>query len=276
MRLSSQAENKNIGFASYLIELGQGLIPILKDLGDFKIKIPDDLLHPSTDLKELCHFVFEGLSTNYKDGSWLCSRAIIASTNINVDQINAFMMEQFPGDKKVYKSCDTVTENEHQYPLEFINRLSPSGLPPHELVLKKHSSIMLLRNLDPANGHCNGTRYYILELHEHIIEAVVAYGAHGGIPRIPLKPSEFDYPFDMKRKQFPVRPAFGITANKSQGQTLNRIGIYLSREMFSHGQNYVAQSRVSSKADLKIMAPNGTYSRKIGIYCDNVVWTEIL
>ena len=278
MRLISQADSNE--FASYLIDLGTGHIPIFKELGDFKMRIPDDLLHSSNDLKDLCQFVFEGLSTNYKDGSWLCSRAIIASTNANVDQINAFMMEQFPGEKKIYKSCDTVTENEHQYPLEFINRLIPSGLPSHELVLKKHSSIMLLRNLDPANGHCNGTRYYIQELHEHIIEAVVAYGAHAGkklfIPRIPLKPSEFDYPFEMKRKQFPVRPAFGITANKSQGQTLNRIGIYLSREMFSHGKSYVAQSRVTSRADLKIMAPNGSYSRKSGKYCDNVVWPEIL
>ena len=90
MRLTSEAENND--FASYLIELGQGFIPLLKDLGDFKIKIPDDLLHPSNDLKELCHFVFEGLSANYKDGSWLCSKAIIASTTANVDQINAFMI----------------------------------------------------------------------------------------------------------------------------------------------------------------------------------------
>ena len=139
---------------------------------------------------------------------------------------------------------------------------------------------MLLRNLDPANGHCNGTRYYVQELHDHIIEAVVSYGAHAGkkifIPRIPLKPSEFEFPFDMKRKQFPIKLAFGITANKSQGQTMNRIGIYLSREMFSHGQNYVSQSRVTSKNNLSVMAPLGSYPRKKGKYCDNVVWPEVL
>ena len=80
----------------------------------------------------------------------------------------------------------------------------------------------------------------------------------------------------MKRKQFPIKLAFGITANKSQGQTMNRIGIYLSREMFSHGQNYVSQSRVTSKNNLSVMAPLGSYPRKKGKYCDNVVWPEVL
>ena len=278
MRLEANHENQE--FASYLIDLGNGRLPIFKELGDFKVKIPNELLHSSDDLSSLCAFVFESIAENFQNPSWLCSRAIIASTNDHVDQINSLMMEKFPGEQRVYKSCDVVTENEHQYPLEFINGLNPSGLPPHQLVLKKHSSIMLLRNLDPANGHCNGTRYHVDNLHDHIIEATVAYGAHAGkklfIPRIPLKPTDFSYPFEMKRRQFPVKPAFAMTANKSQGQTLKRIGIFLSREMFSHGQNYVAQSRVTSKSDLKILAPFGTYPRKEGKYCNNVVWPEIL
>ena len=278
MRLEAHPEN--LDFASYLIDLGNGQLPIHKELGDFKVRIPNESLHSSNDLKDLCTFVFEGIAENYQDASWLCSRAIIASTNANVDHINSIMMEQFPGECRIYKSCDVVTENEHQYPLEFINKLNPSGLPPHELILKKNSSIMLLRNLDPANGHCNGTRYHIVNLHDHIIEAKVAYGAHAGkklyIPRIPLKPTDFTYPFEMKRRQFPIKPAFAMTANKSQGQTLKRIGIYLSREMFSHGQNYVSQSHVTSKSDLKIMAPFGTYTIKEGKYCNNVVWPEVL
>jgi hypothetical protein len=277
MRLEAQPENQD--FASYLIDLGNGHLPIHKEIGDFKVRIPNELLHSSNDLKDLCSFVFEDIAENYQNASWLCSRAIIASTNAHVDQINSLMMEQFPGQSRTYKSCDIVTENEHDYPLEFINGLNPSGLPPHHLVLKKHSSIMLLRNLDPANGHCNGTRYHIINMHDHIIEATVAYGAHAGkklfIPRIPLKPTDFTYPFEMQRRQFPVKPAFAMTANKSQGQTLKRIGIYLSREMFSHGQNYVSQSRVTSKSDLKIMAPFGTYPRKEGKYSNNVVWPEI-
>ena len=50
-----------------------------------------------------------------------------------------------------------------------------------------------------------------------------------------------------------MRPCFGITSNKAQGQTLKRVGVYLERPFFSHGQYYVAKSRVGEKAALKIV-----------------------
>ena len=114
---------------------------------------------------------------------------------------------------------------------------------------------MLLRNLDPVNSHCNETPYVIEQLHDHIIDVTIACGPHAGkriyIPRIPIIPSDNIFPFHMKRKEFPVRPAFAITANKAQGHTLSHVGIYLKQDFFSHGQLYVAMSRVDSKTALK-------------------------
>ena len=46
---------------------------------------------------------------------------------------------------------------------------------------------------------------------------------------------------------------FAMTINKSQRQSLKNVGIYLSSPMFSHGQLYVAISRVTSKDGLKIL-----------------------
>ncbi|GFS08747.1 hypothetical protein ElyMa_003021100 [Elysia marginata] len=93
---------------------------------------------------------------------------------------------------------------------------------------------MQLRNLDPVNGHCNGTRYVIDNLHDHITDATIACGPLAGkrisIPRIPIIPSDKIFPFRMKRKQFPVRPALAITASKAQGQRLEQIGIHLSKK----------------------------------------------
>ena len=57
----------------------------------------------------------------------------------------------------------------------------------------------------------------------------------------------------MTRKQIPVRPCFTMTSNKAQGQTLQKVGIYLDRSLFPHGQYYVAQSRVGSASPLKIL-----------------------
>ena len=124
---------------------------------------------------------------------------------------------------------------------------------------------MLLRNLDPVNSHCNGTRYVIEHLHDHIIDATIACGPRAGkqifIPRIAKIPSDNIFLFHKKRKQFPVRPAFAITSNKAQAQTLSHVGIYLKQGFFSHGQLYVAMSRVSSDH---------------GVYTSNVVYKEVL
>ncbi|GFR95780.1 fructose-bisphosphate aldolase [Elysia marginata] len=124
--------------------------------GDFFIKLPDDII--ITNEKELLDFDFGGIGDKHTNSAWLAARSVICPTNSEVDAINKTIMETFPGEEKVYRSHDYVEENEHQYPVEFSNTLCPSGRLPHRLHLKKHSIIMLLRNLDPVNGHCNGTR----------------------------------------------------------------------------------------------------------------------
>ena len=89
-------------------------------------------------------------------------RAILSTTNEHVDEMNAIMIERFPGDEKVYYSFDSVDDDtRNNYPLDFLNSITPNGLPPHELKVKKDCLVILLRNLAPHNGLCNSTRLVI-------------------------------------------------------------------------------------------------------------------
>jgi ATP-dependent DNA helicase PIF1 len=45
-----------------------------------------------------------------------------------------------------------------------------------------------------------------------------------------------------------------MTVNKSQGQTIPNVGVYLPAPVFSHGQLYVAISRATARTNIKILA----------------------
>ncbi|XP_065682429.1 ATP-dependent DNA helicase pif1-like [Hydra vulgaris] len=106
---------------------------------------------------------------------------------------------------------------------------------------------MLLRNLDLKAGLCNGTPMKVCALQKNYIDAEVLTGVSKGkrvfVPRIQLAPSDSNLPFVLKHCQFPVRLAYSMTINKSQGQTFARVVVYLKKPCFSHGQLYVACSR---------------------------------
>ena len=93
------------------------------------------------------------------------------------------------------------------------------------------------------------------------------------IPRISLRPKEKEFPFEWSRRQFPVRVCFAMTINKSQGQTLQRVGVWLSQPCFGHGQLYVALSRVGSPANIKF-AIKKTDEHPFN-YTSNVVYKEV-
>ena len=85
-----------------------------------------------------------------------------------------------------------------------------------------------------------------------------------------LIPSDTDLPFDFSRCQFPIRPSFCMTTNKAQGQTLDFVSIWLGDDhVFTHGQLYVALSRVSNFNNIKIATNNEDKLTR------NVVYREI-
>jgi ATP-dependent DNA helicase PIF1 len=64
-----------------------------------------------------------------------------------------------------------------------------------------------------------------------------------------------------------------MTINKSQGQTLSNVGIYLKKPVFTHGQLYVAFSRVTSKKGLHVLVEDE--NGKAMTETKNIVYQEI-
>jgi hypothetical protein len=140
-----------------------------------------------------------------------------------------------------YKSIDKIDSDDPEeianYPTKIPNTFNVSGIPTHVLKLKVGAIIRALR--------------------ENLIVADIAADNNKGhtvyIPRITLSPTDSDLPLILKRLQFPVLLAIVITITKSQGQTFDRVGIFLPEPVFSHGQLYVAFSRATSKEGSEII-----------------------
>jgi hypothetical protein len=188
-----------------------------------------------------------------------------------------------------HKSVDSIIEDEAgeatNYPVEFLNALDFSGMPVHNLELKIGCPLILLRNLNPMAGLCNGTRLKLLAFTNRLLTVRILNGSHKNqvtyIPRIDLINDDNILPFKMKRRQFPIRLGFALTINKAQGQTLSQTGIYLPNPVFSHGQLYVALSRSASQSKTKIFicdvnGRQGAFPGKEGVYTKNVVYAEAL
>jgi hypothetical protein len=255
MRVQLQNDPSAQIFSEQLLDIGNGKIELQPNTQC--IKLPDNFCTVVQDKNELIQSIFPDIQNNYLNHEWLSQRAILAAKNVDVDEINFQILQLLPGDMMSFKSIDTVVdENESvNFPIEFLNSLDIPGMPPHNLRLKIGSPIILLRNLNPPQL-CNGTRLVIKKITGNILEATILAGKFKGkvvlLPRIPMIPSDSTIPF--KRLQFPIRLAFVISINKSQGQTMSICGLDLENPCFSHGQLYVACSRVGKPSNLFVFA----------------------
>src|SRR5438105_2089438 len=278
-------------FNTWILSIGNGHSTsdnyVKSNSDSITVEIPRELLIQTTESKieALVRCTYPEFEHKYNDPDYIKKRAILATTNEIIEEINNYMITLLPTPEREYFSSDSIskctdTPNDADilYPVEYLNTLNTNNFPPHRLKLKIGAPVMLLRNLNQSLGLCNGTRIMITQLGDTVIEGTIITGTHTGekthIPRINLTTKGTRWTFTLCRRQFPIKICYSMTINKSQGQTLSNVGLYLKKKVFTHGQLYVAISRVTEKKGLKILIENDDGS--CGSITENIVYKEVL
>ncbi|XP_057803565.1 uncharacterized protein LOC131018889 [Salvia miltiorrhiza] len=272
-------------FSKWIASIGDGTIGSAND-GHVNIDIPTDLLikWSGDPIEHIVNTIYPSYCANNVDISYLQERAILAPTLNAVESVNQYMISLNKTEGQLYRSSDSTSRSDSATDLvqqvhtpKFLNNIKCSGVPNHELYLKLGTPVMLLRNIDHANGLCNGTRLMITRLGHHVLEAQILTGDNAGqkilIPRMSLTPADPRLPFKLERRQFPLIVSYAMTINNSQGQSLSHVGLFLSKPVFTHGQLYVAVSRVRSREGLKILLSED--GRNDDTATTNVVFREV-
>ncbi|CAN1799649.1 ATP-dependent DNA helicase PIF1 [Linum perenne] len=282
---SSDEATEIEAFSKWIVDIGNGESSTI--YGDSQQSIPPDIMveHKSDPIVDIVQATYSSIQQNYSHPTYFADRAILAPLHEIVSSINDYMLAEFPGKEACYYSSDNIESDgvepgmlEAEFPTEFLNSMRIGNFSDHELKLKVGAPVILLRNIDQSTGLCNGTRLIVKSLGTWCIEVEVMTGSHAGdkvyLPRITLASKEKSLNFTLLRRQYPIALCFAMTINKSQGQTLHEVGICLKRQVFTHGQLYVALSRVTTKKGLKILSCDE--DGKPVNFMKNIVFREVL
>ncbi|CAA3030170.1 ATP-dependent DNA helicase PIF1-like, partial [Olea europaea subsp. europaea] len=268
-------------FSKFLLSIGNGVEKLHTcNMIQLSPEITICFENEVVSLKNLIHAVFPDLNNYTDDLNAVINRVILTPKNEYVDQINNILLKDIPGKTFTYYSFDeTLEETQQSIHEDFLNTLTPNGIPPHELILKQNCPVMLLRNINPSEGLCNGTRLICRRFERNVIDAEVANGEYRGkrvfLPRIPFIPLQSDKnSFPFKRTQFPIRPCFAMTINKAQVNMDNNF--QLIRDISAGASGWTAKVVVAEKSSPKNFRTGSGKYQKIVLMDSEDVGTNIL
>ncbi|XP_043473610.1 uncharacterized protein LOC122505828 [Leptopilina heterotoma] len=212
LHVNVRLDKTQVEFSNWLLNVGDGKPQSMFEKENNVLEIPQNLISSGNLIDEIY-----GSSISLNDET-VYSSCILSLTNAELLDLNERILLKLEGKEIVYYSNDSHIDDEdpkdinNVIPIEFLNSLTPDGLPPHKLSLKIGCIIMLLRNMNLVQGLCNGTRLVVKSLMKNVISAEILSGKFKGeivfIPRIDLSPSQDTFPFKMVRRQFPIRLAY--------------------------------------------------------------------
>ncbi len=166
--------------------------------------------------------------------------------NINVDAENERELGKLSGDTIEYQMEWRGKDN-------LVTALVKGCLAPEKLRLKPNAKVMFVKN-NFDEHYANGTIATVVQCDE---DTIVVKDKNGRI--INVNPASWEISENGKVlseiTQYPLRLAWAITVHKSQGMSLERAEIDLSKS-FEKGMGYVALSRLKSLEGLTLRGIN--------------------
>ncbi|XP_057760382.1 uncharacterized protein LOC130980750 [Arachis stenosperma] len=175
-------------FSYWILQVGEGKCGTRIEDRVF-VKIASELLIPITNdpIIDIIIVIYPNLSENLNNSTYFQDSAILAATIEIIEEINDHIVNLLPGEMKEYLSSNCICGTDANVDIdlnwinvEFLNQIKCSRLPNHSLKLKVGALVILLRNIDPAGGLCNGTRLILHSLGRNVIIADIVSGSNVG------------------------------------------------------------------------------------------------
>ncbi|EFO87587.1 hypothetical protein CRE_05635 [Caenorhabditis remanei] len=258
-------------YAKLILHIGNGTNYV--DEKRQMVHIPEQFVERAGD-KALADWVFPDVNKIEETKT----AALLTIDNKTALRMNDFILDKLDGVVRTFFSTDTSDKTTgFTADVSVFQTVTPSGMPPHRLRLKVKAQVVLLRNLSVEQGLCNGTRLTVEAFGNDVIFCSVNTPTSKSpktvyLHRMIMCPTgNGANSCGFRRLQYPIRLAYACTINKSQGQTLSRCGLLVHSAVFSHGQLYVAMSRVQRAEDFRMW-----HTKRVTEGYDNIVGGGIL
>ena len=289
--LNEQNRQKTIEFARDVLNIDNAMITKENEMTSWK---HDFLPFKNTQI-DLIDIIYFDLHVRILNNEYLSERTILIVVNIDVLHINDICIDKLRDSLQLKHNVNTSVDSnlKKKFDDECFHRYNEISLPSHTLRLKIDMPVMILRNLK-SSIKCNDIRARITRIDQHVLETEIVDDKRTNlkivIPRISLQFKNDESSKDRRaimscqfiRRQYPIRSAFAMIINKSQKQSLKHVDVNVQiRTCFTHGQLYVALSKITKKRNLHIIVPESmsesnvlseNWVKKI----KNVQWKKIL